>query len=104
MWILTGTLEKYPKMKVLFVEPGLGWLPWFFETLLDPRMHQHYEFPGVKKRAVGDFPRSSAAPRSCTSRRGLEGLLRVLRSGLPVLVDRLPQPGHLLAELAQAGR
>jgi hypothetical protein len=34
---------------VIFVEPGLGWLPWFFETLLDPRMHQHYEFPGVKR-------------------------------------------------------
>ncbi|TDU31283.1 amidohydrolase family protein [Panacagrimonas perspica] len=49
MWILTGTLEKYPKMKVLFVEPGLGWLPWFFQALLDPRMHQHYEFPGVKR-------------------------------------------------------
>jgi predicted TIM-barrel fold metal-dependent hydrolase len=48
-WILTGTLEKYPKMKVIFVEPGLGWIPWFFETLLDPRMHQHYEFPGVKR-------------------------------------------------------
>ncbi len=48
-WILTGTLEKYPKMKVVFVEPGLGWLPWFFETLLDPRMHQHYQFPGVKR-------------------------------------------------------
>ncbi|MFA5940809.1 MAG: amidohydrolase family protein [Sinimarinibacterium sp.] len=49
MWILTGTLEKYPKLKVIFVEPGLGWLPWFFSTLLDPRMHQHYEFPGVKR-------------------------------------------------------
>lgn len=48
-WILTGTLEKYPNLKVLFVEPGLGWLPWFFQTLLDPRMHQHYEFPGVKR-------------------------------------------------------
>ncbi|SER17264.1 Amidohydrolase [Solimonas aquatica] len=49
MWILTGTLEKYPRLKVLFVEPGLGWLPWFFRELLDPRMHQHYEFPGVKR-------------------------------------------------------
>jgi uncharacterized protein len=48
-WILTGTLEKYPGLRVIFVEPGLGWLPWFFETLLDPRMHQHYTFPGVKR-------------------------------------------------------
>ena len=49
MWILTGTLEKYPKLRVIFVEPGLGWLPWFFQALLDPRMHQHYSFPGVKR-------------------------------------------------------
>ena len=47
-WILTGTLERHPKLKVIFVEPGLGWLPWFFE-LLDSRMHQHYQFPGVEK-------------------------------------------------------
>jgi predicted TIM-barrel fold metal-dependent hydrolase len=47
-WILTGTMEKFPKLRVLFVEPGLGWLPWFFEKL-DERMHLHYEFPGVKK-------------------------------------------------------
>jgi predicted TIM-barrel fold metal-dependent hydrolase len=47
-WILTGTLERFPKLKVIYVEPALGWLPWFFE-LLDSRMNQHYEFPGVKK-------------------------------------------------------
>ena len=33
---------------------------------------------------------------------GLKPLLRLLRPGLPVLVHRLPAPGHLLAELAQA--
>jgi predicted TIM-barrel fold metal-dependent hydrolase len=47
-WILTGTMEKFPKLKVLFVEPGLGWLPWLFEKL-DERMHLHYKFPGVTK-------------------------------------------------------
>jgi len=47
-WILTGTLERFPKLKVIFVEPGLGWLPFFFEVVLDGRMHQHYTFPHVK--------------------------------------------------------
>ena len=47
-WILTGTLERFPKLKVILVEPGLGWLPFFFEVIADGRMHQHYEFPGVK--------------------------------------------------------
>jgi predicted TIM-barrel fold metal-dependent hydrolase len=47
-WILTGTMEKFPKLRVMFVEPGLGWLPWLFEKL-DERMHMHYRFPGVTK-------------------------------------------------------
>ncbi len=47
-WILTGTLERFPKLKVLFVEPALGWLPWYLE-LLDSRMHLHYNFPGVDR-------------------------------------------------------
>lgn len=46
-WILTGTLERHPKLKVVLVEPGLGWLPWYL-GILDGRMHQHYEFPGVE--------------------------------------------------------
>lgn len=61
MWILTGTLERFPRLKVLLVEPGLGWLPWFFATLLDPRMHQHYEFPGVKLMPSEYFKRQMGA-------------------------------------------
>jgi predicted TIM-barrel fold metal-dependent hydrolase len=47
-WILTGTLERFPKLNVILVEPGLGWLPSFIQKL-DQRMHLHYEFPGMKK-------------------------------------------------------
>jgi len=60
-WILTGTLERFPKLKVIFVEPGLGWLPWFFEAVLDARMHQHYEFPGVKLLPSEYFKRQMGA-------------------------------------------
>ncbi|MEE4661882.1 MAG: amidohydrolase family protein, partial [Halieaceae bacterium] len=45
-WILAGTLANHPKLKVILVEPGLGWIPWFL-SLLDQRMHEHYEFPGL---------------------------------------------------------
>jgi predicted TIM-barrel fold metal-dependent hydrolase len=61
-WILTGTLERFPKLNVIVVEPGLGWLPWFFE-----------------------------------------GRLRLLRPRAHLLVDGLPAPRDLLAELAPAG-
>lgn len=60
-WILTGTLERFPKLKVILVEPGLGWLPFFFEVVLDGRMHQHYEFPGVKLLPSEYFKRQMGA-------------------------------------------
>jgi uncharacterized protein len=60
-WILTGTLERFPKLKVVLVEPGLGWLPFFFETVLDARMHAHYEFPGVKLLPSEYFKRQMGA-------------------------------------------
>ncbi len=60
-WILTGTLEKFPKLKVILVEPGLGWLPFFIESVLDPRMHQHYQFPGVKMLPSEYFKRQMGA-------------------------------------------
>jgi predicted TIM-barrel fold metal-dependent hydrolase len=60
-WILTGTLERYPKLKVILVEPGLGWLPWFFDTVLDARMNLHYEFPGVKMKPSDYFRRQMGA-------------------------------------------
>jgi predicted TIM-barrel fold metal-dependent hydrolase len=47
-WILTGTLERFPKLRVIFIEPALGWLPWYI-GMLDKRMHMHYRFPHIKK-------------------------------------------------------
>ena len=60
-WILTGTLERFPNLKVILVEPGLGWLPFFFEVVLDGRMHQHYEFPNVKLLPSEYFKRQMGA-------------------------------------------
>ena len=47
-YILTGILERHPKLQIVFVEPGLFWLPGFIR-FLDTRMHHHYDFPGVKE-------------------------------------------------------
>ena len=60
-WILTGTLERFPKLRVILVEPGLGWLPWFFDQVLDPRMDLHYQFPGVKLKPSEYFKRQMGA-------------------------------------------
>jgi predicted TIM-barrel fold metal-dependent hydrolase len=60
-WILTGTLERFPKLRVILVEPGLGWLPWFFDSVLDARMNLHYQFPGVKLKPSEYFKRQMGA-------------------------------------------
>jgi len=59
-WILTGTLERFPKLNVILIEPGLGWLPSFLR-LLDERMDQHYKFPGVKLKPSEYFRRQMGA-------------------------------------------
>ncbi|MEZ4332667.1 MAG: amidohydrolase family protein [Myxococcota bacterium] len=59
-YILTGVLERHPRLRVVFVEPGFFWLPGFIR-FLDGRMHQHYDFPGVKLLPSEYFRRQMAA-------------------------------------------
>jgi len=47
MWILSGTLERFPHLKLVFVEPGLGWIPWYLGTVADMVKRQGYTFPGL---------------------------------------------------------
>jgi predicted TIM-barrel fold metal-dependent hydrolase len=32
-WIVSGTLARFPELRVVFVESGLGWIPYFLERL-----------------------------------------------------------------------
>ncbi len=58
-YILTGVLERHPSLKVVFVEPGLFWVPGFIR-FLDGRMAHHYDFPGVKELPSTYFHRQMA--------------------------------------------
>jgi len=59
-YILTGVLERHPKLRVVFVEPGLFWLPGYIR-FLDSRMDEHYNFPGVELKPSEYFQRQMAA-------------------------------------------
>ena len=48
MIVLTGVLERFPHLKVVFVEPGLGWVAWWIYIVDDMNTRQHYEYPGLK--------------------------------------------------------
>jgi predicted TIM-barrel fold metal-dependent hydrolase len=45
MWLLTGPLVAHPELKVVFVEPGLGWVAYYLHFLDDMVLRQGYEFP-----------------------------------------------------------
>jgi predicted TIM-barrel fold metal-dependent hydrolase len=48
MWVLTGILERFPQLKVVFVEPGVGWVSWWLYIADDMATRQGYQFPGIK--------------------------------------------------------
>jgi uncharacterized protein len=47
MWIMGGVFERFPKLKVVFVEPGLGWVAWWLFIADDLNMRQGYDFPAL---------------------------------------------------------
>jgi predicted TIM-barrel fold metal-dependent hydrolase len=58
MWLMTGVLEKFPKLKVVFVEPGVGWVAWWLNIADDMAGRQKYEFPGLKHKPSEVFKRN----------------------------------------------
>jgi predicted TIM-barrel fold metal-dependent hydrolase len=58
-WILTGTLERFPELKIVFVEPGLYWVAGFIASL-DRKAAGPYDFPGLKVRPSEYFRRNMA--------------------------------------------
>ena len=49
MLVLTGVLERFPHLKVVFVEPGLGWVAWWLYIVDDMNTRQQYEFPELRE-------------------------------------------------------
>jgi predicted TIM-barrel fold metal-dependent hydrolase len=58
-WILTGTLERFPELKIVFVEPSLYWVPGFLAAL-DRKADGRYRLPGVVRRPSEYFHRNMA--------------------------------------------
>lgn len=55
MWLLTGVFERHPRLKVVFVEPGIGWVVWWLRTVDDMADRQGYEFPNLTRRPSDYF-------------------------------------------------
>jgi uncharacterized protein len=49
MWIMGGVFERFPELKVVFVEPGVGWVSWWLYIADDFVLRQGYEFPAISE-------------------------------------------------------
>lgn len=49
MWIMGGVFARFPRLKVVFVEPGLGWVSWWLYIADDLVTRQGYEFPAISE-------------------------------------------------------
>jgi predicted TIM-barrel fold metal-dependent hydrolase len=58
MWLLTGVLERHPHLKVVFVEPGIGWVTWWLSMVDDMAARQGYEFPTLRQAPSDYFHRN----------------------------------------------
>jgi predicted TIM-barrel fold metal-dependent hydrolase len=58
-WILTGTLERFPGLQIVFVEPSLYWIPGFLARL--DNKTDRYDFPGMRLKPSDYFRRNMAA-------------------------------------------
>ena len=47
MWILGGVFERFPSLRVVFVEPGIGWVAWWLGQVDKMTLHDGYVYPGL---------------------------------------------------------
>ncbi len=47
MFIMGGVFERFPGLRVVFVEPGLGWVAWWLEMVDDMVQRQGYVYPAI---------------------------------------------------------
>jgi predicted TIM-barrel fold metal-dependent hydrolase len=49
MWVLGGVVARFPELKVVFVEPGIGWVAWWLGLVDDMATRQGYEYPALSE-------------------------------------------------------
>jgi predicted TIM-barrel fold metal-dependent hydrolase len=83
MFIMGGVFERFPDLKVVFVEPGLGWVAWWLYIVDDLRSRQGYDFPAIKELPSHYFRRNvfltfidePDAYRLATERLGVDNIM-----------------------------
>src|SRR4029450_12912098 len=54
-WIMNGLSEKFPKLKVIWIESGLAWLPFMMQRLDHEYLMRPADAPPLKKTPKQDM-------------------------------------------------
>ncbi|HVV62765.1 MAG TPA: amidohydrolase family protein [Pseudolabrys sp.] len=86
-WVMNGLPERFPKLKVLWIESGLAWVPFMMQRLDNEYMMRSSEAPALKKRP-SDYMRDmffSSQPMEMTDPGALETTFRMINAETQLL-------------------
>jgi hypothetical protein len=86
-WVMNGLPERFPKLKVLWVESGLAWVPFMMQRFDNEYMMRSSEAPALKK-LPSDYMRDmffSTQPMEMTDMVMLEQTFRMLEAETQLL-------------------
>lgn len=86
-WIMNGLPERFPKLKVIWIESGLAWIPFMMQRLDNEYMMRSSEAPALKQRP-SDYMREmffSSQPMEITDMAALEQTFRMIKAETQLL-------------------
>jgi len=86
-WITNGLPERFPKLKVLWVESGLAWVPFMMQRFDNEYMMRSSEAPALKKKP-SEYMRDmffSSQPMEMTDMAALEQTFRMIKAETQLL-------------------
>lgn len=86
-WLMNGLPERFPKLKVIWIESGLAWLPFMMQRLDNEYMMRSSEAPALKK-LPSDYMRDmfySSQPMEITDQAALEQTFRMIKAETQLL-------------------
>jgi predicted TIM-barrel fold metal-dependent hydrolase len=86
-WIVNGLPERFPKLKVIWIESGLAWIPFMMQRLDNEYMMRSSEAPALKK-LPSEYMRDmffTSQPMEMTDMAALENTLRMIKAETQLL-------------------
>lgn len=87
-WILNGIPERFPKLKTLWIESGLAWVPFMMQRLDDQYLMRPSEAPQLK-RLPSEYMRENCwyttQPMEQTNKKALEHTLEMINAETQLL-------------------